>query len=251
MSASSASGRSGRRRPSRSGGGSAIARRVTARLAAVQALYQMDLAGTSVDGVIGEFISFRIGQEQDGEQFVPADPTLFSAIVRGVCERRLDVDAMLRSSLDPQAGSSPERLEALLRAILRAGTFELLAHADMPSRLLVSAYVDLAHAFFSGREPALVNGILDRLARVLRPDTLPGRAAQIPQAAEVADAAGVAEVADAAGVAEVADAAGAAGAGAVMAPPTVAGPAGLIEPVGQPETPEAAATPASSDPPAS
>ena len=61
-----------------------------------------------------------------------------------------------------------ERLEAILRAILRAGAYELLARIDVPARVVISEYLEVAHAFFSGKEPSLVNGVLDRLGRLLR-----------------------------------------------------------------------------------
>ncbi|WP_207478960.1 transcription antitermination factor NusB [Arenibaculum pallidiluteum] len=155
--------------------GSAKARRKAARLAAVQALYQIDLVGTPSESVLGEFIKHRIGQDLDGEgeNFVSADPQLFADIVRGVSARLPEVDRILVGVLD--AAWPIERLEHLLRAILRAGTFELLAHADVHARIVISEYVDVGRAFFAGKEPGMVNGVLDRIARVLRPDEVAER----------------------------------------------------------------------------
>ena len=146
--------------------GSAKARRSAARLAAVQGLYQIDLAGASSDTVIHEFARHRIGQEQDGEEFVTADPTLFADIVRGVQGRLAEGDQHLGRLLDRQW--SLERMELLLRAILRAGTWELLANSAVAPHIIINDYIDVAHAFFAGREPGMVNGVLDKMARLLR-----------------------------------------------------------------------------------
>jgi len=159
-------------RPSarRSGGGSAKARRKAARLAAVQALYQIDLTGTNAESVLGEFIKHRLGHEVDGDTYVAADPKLFADIVRGASARREELDTILSNCLD--ATWPIDRLEMILRAILRAGAFELLVHVDVHPRIAISEYADVSHAFFAGREPAMVNGVLDKLARTLRPDDL-------------------------------------------------------------------------------
>jgi N utilization substance protein B len=158
------------RKSGAAGQGSAKARRSAARLAAVQALYQADLAGTPVDRVISEFVQHRIGKEQDGDEFVPADAQMFTEIVRGATARKADVDGILSGALD--TGHSFDRLEHLLRAILRAGCFELLAHQHIHSRIVISDYINIAHAFYAGREPGLVNGVLDRVGRDLRGEEL-------------------------------------------------------------------------------
>lgn len=167
-----APGKRGARGPMgrRTGGGSAKARRSAARLAAVQALYQIELTDTGVEAVVGEFIKHRFGQEIDGETYVSPDPQLFTDIVRGTSARRGDVDRMVGGALDPRLPF--ERMEALLRAILRAGTFELLAHGNVHPRITINEYVEVTKAFFAGREPGMVNGVLDHLARVLRADDL-------------------------------------------------------------------------------
>jgi len=159
--------RSGKRK---TGGGSAKARRKAARLAAAQALYQIDLTKASVEAVVAEFVNHRIGEEVDGVAFVAADPQLFADIVRGAHARRDEVDGLLASALDPRFPL--ERLETLLRSILRAGGYELFAHAETAPRILISEYVDVAKAFFAGREPGMVNAVLDNVARVLRPEDM-------------------------------------------------------------------------------
>jgi N utilization substance protein B len=155
---------------------SAGGRRRNARLAAVQALYQIELSETPADApdrierVIREFARYRLGQEIDGEQLGEADEALFADIVRGATARRAEIDGILARGL---ASDWPiERLEAILRAILRAGAYELLARGDVPARVVISEYLEVAHAFFSGKEPALVNGVLDRLGRLLRESEL-------------------------------------------------------------------------------
>ncbi len=162
------SGKSGGR--NRTGGGSAKARRKAARLGAVQALYQIDLTGAAVETVVGEFVTHRLGEEIDGTKFVAGDPQLFSDIVRGAMHRKAEVDSVLTAALDPRFPI--DRLELLLRAILRAGAYEIAVHLDTHPRILISEYVDVGHAFFAGREPAMVNGVLDHVARALRADDL-------------------------------------------------------------------------------
>ena len=142
-------------------------RRSVARLAAVQALYQIDLSGTPAEQVIGEFLKHRLGREIDGERYGEADPALFAEIVRGAIERQADLDRAISAALTPDWPL--ERLETVLRAILRAGAFELMARSDVPAPVAINEYLDIAHAFFAGKEPGLVNGVLDRLAHVLRP----------------------------------------------------------------------------------
>ena len=168
------------RRRNRTGGGSAKARRSAARLAAVQALYQIDLAGAAAETVLTEFVKFRLGHEIDGVSYVAADPELFSAIVRGASARRTDIDGMLTAALDAQLPL--ERLELLLRAILRAGAYELLARGDTHPRIILTDYIEVAKAFYAGRESAMINGVLDHLAHRLRPDEL-----EAPTPAETGD----------------------------------------------------------------
>jgi len=149
---------------------SAKARRSSARLAAVQALYQIASTGIPVETVIGEFVQHRFESEIDGQRLVSPDPDLFATIVRGVSKRSAELQSMVAGGLD--ASWSADRLERLLSAILRAGAWELLAHHEVDARIVIAEYVALAHDFFGGKEPAMVNAVLDRLARGLRPDEL-------------------------------------------------------------------------------
>jgi N utilization substance protein B len=143
-------------------------RRTAARLAAVQGLYQIELSGSSPANVVVEFMKHRLGQEGDGENFGAADQGLFADLVEGVSARRDELDRQIAAALTPEWPL--ERLEIILRSILRAGAYELLARPEVPARVAISEYLDIAHAFFAGKEPGLVNAVLDRLARTLRPE---------------------------------------------------------------------------------
>ena len=151
-------------------------RRSAARLAAVQALYELELVGAEADPVIQEFLGKRWVMDDaegaDGEAATLAEPDweLLGCIVRGVWSERAEVDALLGGAL---AKEWPlEGLEALLRAILRAGAFELKTLGEVPPRVVISEYLEVTHAFFDGKQGGLVNGVLDRLARTLRPREL-------------------------------------------------------------------------------
>jgi N utilization substance protein B len=142
--------------------------RTAARLAAVQALYQIEVSGASPANVVIEFLRHRLGQEGEGENFGAADDRLFADLVEGASARRDELDRHIMASLTPDWPL--ERLEIILRAILRAGAYELLARPEVPARVAISEYIDIAHAFFAGKEPGLINAVLDRLGRVLRPE---------------------------------------------------------------------------------
>ncbi|MCA8907013.1 MAG: transcription antitermination factor NusB [Rhodospirillaceae bacterium] len=151
------------------------ASRSTARLAAVQALYQHAIAGTPVERIISEGIHHSFAGALDDQELVPPDRALFARIVRGVHARRDDLDGLVDGALE---GSwSRDRLETLLVAILRAGCWELLDAADPPTRIVIKDYIDLTHAFFAGREPGMVNAVLDKIARRVRDDLAPAGAA--------------------------------------------------------------------------
>lgn len=142
--------------------------RGAARLAAVQALYQMDIGGAGVLEIVAEYESHRLGNEIDGEQYRPADPAWFRAVVSGVVEKQRALDPVIRASLTEDWPLS--RLDATLRAILRAGAWELSFKKDVPVPVIVTEYVDIARAFFDEDEPKIVNAVLDRLARKYRTD---------------------------------------------------------------------------------
>jgi N utilization substance protein B len=142
--------------------------RGVARLAAVQALYQMDLGGTTLPEVVAEFEAHRLGKELDGEQYRAADAAYFRTIVEGVVAHQRVLDPTVDEAL--AAGWRLTRVDATLRAILRCGAYELGHRKDVPARVIISEYVDVANAFFEGEVPAVVNGVLDSLARKLRSD---------------------------------------------------------------------------------
>lgn len=138
-------------------------KRGAARLAAVQALYQMDVGGTGLLETVAEYESFRLGQELDGATYLEADPAWFRDIVSGVVRGQTFIDPLIHSSLTPDWPLA--RLDTTLRAILRAGTYEVTARKDVPVAVIVSEYVDIAKAFYGEDEPRLVNAVLDRVAR--------------------------------------------------------------------------------------
>jgi len=147
--------------------------RGAARLAAVQALYQMDIGGAGVLEVVAEYEAHRLGGEIDGEQYRPADAAWFRAVVSGVVDNQRTLDPAIRASLTEDWPLS--RLDTTLRAILRAGAWELSAKKDVPVAVIVNEYVDVARAFFGDDEPRIVNAVLDRMARQYRGDPKPGK----------------------------------------------------------------------------
>lgn len=157
-------------------------KRGVARLAAVQALYQMDVAETPMTAVISEFTAFRLGKELDGEQYRDADEQWFKDIVKGVVADQKFLDPFIHTAL--MEGWPLKRIDSLLRAILRCGGFELLRRKDVPARVIISEYIDVTKAFFEDDEPGLVNGVLDRLGHDLRKQELPEKQAASEDAAE-------------------------------------------------------------------
>jgi transcription antitermination protein NusB len=142
--------------------------RGAARLAAVQALYQMDISGTGVLETVSEYETHRLGQEIDGEQYLKADPSWFRSIVSGVVRDQRKLDPLIGQALQDEWALS--RLDSTVRAILRAGTFEILERRDVPVAVIVNEYVEIAQAFFGDDEPKLVNAVLDRIAKQNRSD---------------------------------------------------------------------------------
>ncbi len=143
-------------------------RRSAARLAAVQALYQMELSGASAEQALRDHAERLRDAEIGGETAVEADAEFLGDLVRGVDERGAEIDRVLGGVI--AQGWALERLEAVLRAILRAGAWELLAREDIDSPVTIDEYVEIAKAFFAGREPSMVNGVLDKLAGMPRQD---------------------------------------------------------------------------------
>ncbi|MGL3608862.1 transcription antitermination factor NusB [Rhizobium sp. G187] len=140
--------------------------RGAARLAAVQALYQMDIAGSGVLEVVAEYEAHRLGQEVDGDTYLKADASWFRSIVAGVVRDQTKIDPLIRQAL--QDDWSLSRMDSTVRAILRAGAFELIERKDVPIAVIVTEYVEIAQAFFPDDEPKLVNAVLDRIAKQVR-----------------------------------------------------------------------------------
>jgi transcription antitermination protein NusB len=148
--------------------------RTLARMAAVQALYQMDLAGTDAAEVIEEFIAHRFVNEksasdaEDHHNLEGADATFFADVLKGVVRRQRDIDPLVDQQL--AAGWRLVRVDSILRAILRGGVFELMERTDIPARVTINEYINIAKLFFEADEPKVVNGVLDRIAHRVRAD---------------------------------------------------------------------------------
>ena len=141
--------------------------RSQARLAAVQALYQMELAATDIADIVLQYQSTRFGSEAEDVTVRDADPVLFAEIVRGVVAHQRDIDPELDTHL--AAGWRLNRIDSTVRAILRSAAFELLSRPSAPARAILNEYVEIAKAFFEGDEPRVVNAVLDKVARKMRP----------------------------------------------------------------------------------
>ena len=156
------------------GGTSKVARKANrrgaARLAAVQALYQMEIAGTGLDDILAEFESHWIGREVEGAQYLPVEAKFFRDIVSGVLREQRSLDPLVDAAL--ARGWPLRRIDAILRAVLRAGAYELGHRGDIPARVVVSEYVDVANAFVDSEETGMVNAVLDQIARQYRSDEL-------------------------------------------------------------------------------
>jgi N utilization substance protein B len=140
--------------------------RSAARLAAVQALYQQDMEGTPLPQLLKEFHDHRLGATIEEAEYHEAERDFFDDIVTGAIALRTDTDSAISSKL--AAGWSLERLDRPMRAILRAGAYELLARPDVPVGSVISEYLDVAHAFYDKRESGFVNGLLDSIAKDVR-----------------------------------------------------------------------------------
>jgi transcription antitermination protein NusB len=140
--------------------------RSVARLAAVQALYQLDMEQVSIARLLSEFHAHRLGAEIEDVQYAEAEVDFFDAIVAGVDARRDEIDALIDGKLGEKWKMS--RLDKTLLQILRAGTFELIARADVPTATVITEYVDVAHAFFDQKDASFVNGLLDAVGKQAR-----------------------------------------------------------------------------------
>ena len=146
---------------------SKAAARSASRLAATQALYQMEVGGSALTDILAEFESHWIGQEVEGDQYNPAELAFFRDIVSGVLKDQVAIDRGVDDAL--AEGWPLKRVEALMRAILRAGYYELRMRPDVPVRVAIKEYVDVAGAFYGEDESGMINAVLDNLARKARP----------------------------------------------------------------------------------
>lgn len=149
---------------------SRAAPRSAARLAAVQALYQMDVAQTDLKEVIAEFAVNRLEEDLEGDQLQRPDVQFFQDLLKGVVRKQKEIDPIINEQL--AAGWRLSRIDSTLRAILRSGAFELIYREDVPPRVIISEYIDIAHAFFERNESRVVNGVLDHIAKKVRADEL-------------------------------------------------------------------------------
>jgi N utilization substance protein B len=140
--------------------------RSAARLAAVQALYQQEMEGTPTARLLKEFHDHRLGATIEDEQYHAAERDFFDDIVTGTHARRAEIDGLISQRL--AEGWTLERLDRPMRALLRAGAYELIARPDVPVASVITEYVDVAHAFFDKRESGFVNGLLDAIAKEAR-----------------------------------------------------------------------------------
>lgn len=140
--------------------------RSAARLAAVQALYQMDMEKTPLARLLDEFHQHRLGREIEDEQYADAEVAFFDDVVKGVDARREEIDGIVSAKL--AEGWSLNRLDRTMIQILRCGAYELMARNDVPKAAVITEYVDVAHAFFEEREAKFVNGLLDAIAKDVR-----------------------------------------------------------------------------------
>ena len=143
-------------------------KRGAARLAAVQALYQMELSGATLPEIVAEYEETRLGSDIDGDQYLEADNAYFRGLIAGVVGDQKIIDPEINDALTPDWPLS--RIDITLRSVLRCGTFELQKRKDVPARVIINEYVNVAKAFFEVDEPRMVNGVLDRLARKYRED---------------------------------------------------------------------------------
>lgn len=142
------------------------ASRTAARLAAVQALYQMDMVATDANLVVREFLDYRLDDVAEKSGASETDSAYFQDIVLGVVREQLTIDPVLDAHL--AEGWHLSRIDSILRAILRSAAYEITQRDDVPAKVIISEYLNIAHAFFDSEEPKVVNGILDRMARAQR-----------------------------------------------------------------------------------
>lgn len=143
-----------------------VEQRSAARLAVVQALYQMEVAGKGLNEIFAEFEAHWIGREIEGAQYKPADHAFFREVLQGVLDDQGEIDRQIDGALS--GGWPLQRIETVMRAVLRAGAYELRSRKDVPARVAIKEYVDVAGAFFGPTESGMINAVLDRIAREAR-----------------------------------------------------------------------------------
>ncbi|HTJ58922.1 MAG TPA: transcription antitermination factor NusB [Devosiaceae bacterium] len=139
--------------------------RGAARLAAVQALYQMDVGRQPLEETLAQFSAIHRERDVEGDQYLPADADFFRQIVTGVIKAQIEIDPAIDGALDDRWPVT--RIDATLRAILRAAAFELLRRRDIPQKVVITEYVDIAKAFYADDAPGMVNGVLDAIAKTI------------------------------------------------------------------------------------
>lgn len=147
-------------------GSSPKAQALSARLLAVQALFQMKQSNQSIKEVYDEYIRHRVEDDVDGEKIVPPDAVLFKKTLYGVEERFVELDSVIQANL--QRDANDRIVEPLLFSILMCGAYELLAHVDIDAPIIINDYLNIGHSFFNKNEVALINGVLDSVSRVFR-----------------------------------------------------------------------------------
>lgn len=143
--------------------------RAAARLGAVQALYQHEMEATPLVQLLHEFHQHRLGATIEDAEYAEADVDFFDDVVKGTLARRMEIDSLITTKL--ASGWSLERLDKPMKAILRCGSYELIARADVPVAAVITEYVDVAHAFYDKREAGFVNGLLDAIGKDVRAAT--------------------------------------------------------------------------------
>ena len=140
--------------------------RSASRLGAVQALYQMEMNDEFAEKIIAEFVDHRLGEVIEGDHYANADLDFFADLVKGVEGRTEEINGHVAGCLSESW--TLERIEPVARGILRAGTYELICRPDVPTSVIINEYVDVAKAFFDDSKPGFINGVLDKLAKIIR-----------------------------------------------------------------------------------
>ncbi len=141
--------------------------RSSARLMAVQAVYQSFTDDKDMRLIAEEYLHFRAGMEVEGERMVDPDRELFSAILRGISERKADLEGLIAANR-PVAEGKKASMDLILQAILLCGAYELMANLKVDMPVIINDYVDVTHAFYAGKEPGLVNAVLDSISKTIR-----------------------------------------------------------------------------------